>query len=108
MAMAPFPSVEMLANLVAVLLRHLHTVSLTPFVVRNSHWTPYLRINGWYGVFSSVCEHGTLGVGIFHLHHETPWNSCALFNSGNRLKVFVLLRKEMHIPNLKHTLQMRL
>lgn len=53
---------------------------------------PYLRIYGWNCVFPSVGQHGTLCVGVLHLHHKTSWNSCAFFNSGNRLEIFVLLR----------------
>lgn len=64
---------------------------------------PHLRVDGRDCIFSSVCQHSTLCVGVFHLHHETPWNSCALFNSGNRLKILVLLRKEMPTDLKTHT-----
>lgn len=53
---------------------------------------PHLRIYGWDRVFPSVGQHGTLRVGVLHLHHKTSGDSRAFFNSGNRLEIFVLLR----------------
>jgi len=71
------------------------------------HLRPYVRINNWYCVFSRLCQHRALCVGIFQLNQETPRNSCAPSHSGSRHKIFVLFRKEMQTYLiLRPTLQM--
>ena len=80
---------------------------LLSFAFWSARLIPYLRINSWYHVFPSLCQHGTFCVGILHLHQETPWNSGAPFNSANRLHIFVLLRTEMQTSLLfRRTLKM--